>query len=442
MKIGTNDISKIYLGGSEINSIYLGTTQVYSGGSSPEPSGWVSYHENQEVPTGDTIYGIRVDTNAVSPTGGESMDFSDGRSILYSATSHKWQYLDTNLSTHDLTIDQDGYISMKFSNGATITFSSVNTNYSAPYYFPFDCELNYQAPSFDYTKYLRFDIVSGGTINWVAKGSQPRTISYSLDGGNSWSSITSSTAGTSFNVSAGDKVLWKGTNTNLATNANNYSSFSGSTAAFNIKGNIMSLIYGDDFEGEVNLSGKNCCFVKLFYNTTNLINAENLILPATTLSVSCYLGMFNGCTSLTTAPELPATTLAISCYNNMFYGCTSLTTAPVLPATTLASSCYKEMFYGCTSLTTAPALPATTLVTYCYQNMFYDCTSLNSITCLATDISASYCTSDWVALVAASGTFTKAANMCDWTTGYNGIPNNWTVTPDDCFGGNGGDSPD
>jgi hypothetical protein len=46
--------------------------------------------------------------------------------------------------------------------------------------------------------------------------------------------------------------------------------------------------------------------------------------------------MFNGCGSLTTAPQLPATTLEASCYLLMFYGCASLTTAPQLPATTLA----------------------------------------------------------------------------------------------------------
>lgn len=39
MKIGTNDISKIYLGGSEIGSIYLGTTQVYSGSPVIDDSG-------------------------------------------------------------------------------------------------------------------------------------------------------------------------------------------------------------------------------------------------------------------------------------------------------------------------------------------------------------------------------------------------------------------
>ena len=65
-----------------------------------------------------------------------------------------------------------------------------------------------------------------------------------------------------------------------------------------------------------------------------------------------------------------------NCYSGMFDNCTSLTTAPSLPATTLADSCYLEMFKGCTSLTTAPELPATTLVSYCYYKMFFGCTKL------------------------------------------------------------------
>ena len=60
--------------------------------------------------------------------------------------------------------------------------------------------------------------------------------------------------------------------------------------------------------------------------------------------------MFNGCTSLTVAPELPATTLQPNCYSSMFNGCTSLTTVSILPATTLAEYCYAYMFQGCTSL--------------------------------------------------------------------------------------------
>lgn len=82
------------------------------------------------------------------------------------------------------------------------------------------------------------------------------------------------------------------------------------------------------------------------------------------LSVSydyCGSRMFEGCTSLTTAPALPATELMKGCYYSMFSGCTSLITTPELPATTLTNNCYYGMFNGCSSLTTAPALPATEL---------------------------------------------------------------------------------
>ena len=146
----------------------------------------------------------------------------------------------------------------------------------------------------------------------------------------------------------------------------------------NLKGNIMSLLHKDDFEEQTDLVGKSYAFSELFYNCTNIVDASELILPATTLADGCYSDMFRGCTSLTQAPELPATTLADGCYQYMFYDCTSLVSAPELPATTLVRNCYQYMFDGCTSLVSAPELPATTLVKNCYQYMFYDCTSLVS----------------------------------------------------------------
>ena len=69
-------------------------------------------------------------------------------------------------------------------------------------------------------------------------------------------------------------------------------------------------------------------------------------------------------------------TMANHCYANMFNGCTSLTTAPELSATTLADSCYYYMFHGCTSLTAVPALPAITLVYRCYYFMFGNCSKI------------------------------------------------------------------
>ena len=118
---------------------------------------------------------------------------------------------------------------------------------------------------------------------------------------------------------------------------------------------------------------------------------------------NCYHSMFNGCTSLTTAPSLPATTLASYCYHGMFSNCTSLTEAPSLPATTLADYCYSYMFYGCTSLTTAPSLPATTLADKCYYKMFYGCTSLKLSSAQTSEYTNAY-------RIPTSGTGTTASN--------------------------------
>ena len=97
-----------------------------------------------------------------------------------------------------------------------------------------------------------------------------------------------------------------------------------------------------------------------------------------------------------------------------------------LPATALAESCYSSMFSDCTGLTAAPELPATALAEYCYSSMFSGCTGLTAVTCLASS-GIENATDNWLENVAASGTFTKAANMSDWPDGGSGIPTGWTV---------------
>ena len=57
--------------------------------------------------------------------------------------------------------------------------------------------------------------------------------------------------------------------------------------------------------------------------------------------------MFNGCSSLISAPVLRAQLNETheACYYRMFKDCTSLKKVQtVLPATTLANYCYEEMF--------------------------------------------------------------------------------------------------
>ena len=229
-------------------------------------------------------------------------------------------------------------------------------------------------------KYLTFNISSAGTIVWkTTNRSVFRTIDYKLNNGN-WVSITSTTGSTApkINVVAGDKIQFRGNNTAYGDGTSSYSTFSGSTAEFEVEGNIMSLINKTDFVTATTLENANT-FAWLFRECTGLTSTENLVLPATILSERCYSSMFADCTSLTIAPALPATTLAEGCYNSMFYGCTSLTTAPALPATTLANYCYANMFVGCTSLTTVPSLPATNLAEGCYEHMFDGCSSLTAV---------------------------------------------------------------
>ena len=248
-----------------------------------------------------------------------------------------------------------------------------------------------------------------------------------------------------------------------------------------VYGNIISLVKAEGFAKETELKQPNS-FNGLFQNNVHIdIHPEmDFMLPATTLSESCYECLFEGCEGLTKAPVLPATTLTNRCYASMFDGCKGLTKAPSLPATTLAKECYESIFRNCISLTESPALPATNLTNYCYYEMFEGCTSLvaapalpamelaegcyykmfsgcsclteapdlpakvladmcyyglfnkcknlNRIFCTTKDISADKCTYSWLDSVALTGVFYKAKGIDDWTKDSpNGIPTGWTV---------------
>ena len=255
---------------------------------------------------------------------------------------------------------------------------------------------------------------------------------------------------------------------------------------FYIYGNIMSLVWADDFmESTNNYTGKQATFKGLFENNVHIRNhpQKKLELTAKSISAYCCDSMFKGCKGLTVAPELSATTIANYCYQSMFENCTGLTETPKLDATTLyqycyasmfknctglieasnlpaskttyccyesmfagctslkespeisattfpnaASYCCANMFKGCTSLQSSPELKSSTLTAHCYESMFDGCTNLTYVKCLATNISATSCTKDWLNGVAANGTFTKKSSMTSWTTGStSGIPTGWNV---------------
>lgn len=253
------------------------------------------------------------------------------------------------------------------------------------------------------SRYLTFIIKSAGTINWKAVGSnQNKTISYSKDYGETWTEITSTSSGIEIPVEVNDKVMFKGTNISYAKDKNNYSGFEGGSATYDIEGNIMSLIYGDDFADQISFNGGTYNFCSLF-KLSNAISAENLILPVMTLTDYCYRAMFSKAFSLEIPPQLPATTLAKGVYWYMFEEC---------------------------SITEAPDLLAEILVNECYGFMFTGCANLKYIKCMAiSGFNTSQCRQGWVTNVSSSGTFIKNGEVLEntWTRGNNGIPSGWQV---------------
>ena len=295
-----------------------------------------------------------------------------------------------------------------------------------------------------YENYLTIEALEDG----LTTSFSTNTIQYSIDGCKTWIELPADTATPVINV--GDMISFKATG--LVPSSYNGIGYFTINKNFNLLGNVMSMLFGDEGKNSYDLTGYKWAFGMLFAGTP-LQSISQDFLPATTLEEYCYWGMFAGCkslvntpalhataltnqcysamfeycTSLVTAPELPATTLANQCYTNMFDFCTSLVTVPALPATTLATYCYYKMFKGCTSLVTAPALPATTLASQCYGSMFDSCSKLNYIKALFTTTPSPTYTFCWVKGVSSTGTFVKSKDATWNVTGVDGIPSGWVV---------------
>ena len=282
------------------------------------------------------------------------------------------------------------------------------------------------------------------------------SIEYSLDSGETWTALAANESSPS--LSEGDEIWWKREPTRGGERS--IGTFS-ATGNFDAAGNALSIVYGSDFEYAYSIEGKDGIFKELFKNNTHIINAEDMILTADTLSNACYDSMFLGCSNLVTAPELPATNLTPYCYRSMFEECTSLRAMPTigmlsvdegscqymfydcssmtsvvekLEPLTLEINCYDSMFEKCSSITGSPELPALELVSQCYNHMFYDCSNLAFIKAAFVTTPSSNYTHEWVGGsndtfgVAPVGQFFKGIDA-EWEdeVSVNAIPSGWTV---------------
>ena len=219
-----------------------------------------------------------------------------------------------------------------------------------------DCPIAYNQ------EYLTIEILDTGNSDTATVYSNISGLEYRVDNGE-WQTYNGGIV-----CQKGSKIQWRG---NLTTTNNQRVFNISDNATYQTFGNINSVYDNATFTD-------NCYnYENFFYNSKNLLYADNLILPATTLAQAAYKCMFNGCTSLAKAPVLPATTLAIDCYCEMFKGC-AITTAPALPATKMYQGCYYQMFGNCKQLVNAPQLPATELADGCYMSMFHSCWALQT----------------------------------------------------------------
>lgn len=174
------------------------------------------------------------------------------------------------------------------------------------------------------TDWFRIKATLGGTnvtFNYTGDG-----IQYSLDGGVNWTDYDTKKK---IPLNAGQEVCFRGRRKNyknaLAEGGSTYGAPAG-TPIFEadklclIAGNVMTLLADRE---NLSVEAFDGAFSKQNTNNTwtDIDPRDPLLLPATTLTLRCYKGMFRRCTKLQYGPDLPAETPAPECYSGMFRQC-------------------------------------------------------------------------------------------------------------------------
>jgi hypothetical protein len=212
--------------------------------------------------------------------------------------------------------------------------------------------------------------------SWLLK------LDYSTDSGATWSQLPTTQYGHTVEyvtIHSGTTVLLRGNAANEGIvpwlggwdGSDGSYNFSKVTGRFKAQGNVLSIIFGDNFRGRSDAVPELGLF--MLFKNTQITDASGLALPSETVGESGYTSMFLNCTELTLAPELRAKRLNEGSYAWMFNGCTSL----------------------------------------------------NYVKCLLQSPSTAI-TQQWMKNTSSSGTFIKSG-LANWPTGDSGIPSGWTI---------------
>lgn len=245
--------------------------------------------------------------------------------------------------------------------------------------------------------YLCFTALEDGTFTFTIPAELSTTdltsFSYSKDGKH-WTTLLNNNSEdvvhTTPTVSNGERLYLKGE----ALRYNNNSTYSASfkitsTGTFNISGNILSLLFGDDFIGKENyvFDNSNKYLFAYLFSSKKVISAENMVIDIYQVPPQGLRGLFSD-SNIVLPPSINCSRCSENSFSFMFRNCTSLTTVPNLAFIKTISlgndqifmEGFKSMFEGCSSL------KYSTPIDYIYtgkggsnmafQNMFRGCTSL------------------------------------------------------------------
>ena len=326
------------------------------------------------------------------------------------------------------TVDSNGVVSGVASGDATITVTTVDGGLTA------QCSVSV-ANERDYSlEYFTIESLENSNAIKMQRSGAPNnpTLSYSLDGGETWTTATISATKSFGTINTGQKIIFKGNNTKFATAWNVYNYFTGSKQ-FKVYGNVMSLLNGDDFRENSEFENNSTHNFAGLLRTTYVVDASNLILPALTCKQDSYNGMFRGATALQHGPQMLArNSLGTGCCSSMFEECINLEEPIEINFTGLTQQCCQRMFcmnrntkITTPKMTKSPILRSKTAAQDCYAEMFEGNGNLNEITCLLQTPGG---TTNWVQYAgAATGTFYKNPSATWGQGGTGNVPSGWNI---------------
>ena len=300
-----------------------------------------------------------VDTNA---SNGINLSNDDG-TLDVTVTPGSIANGDTGLVTGDAVFD-----ALALKEDLSNKVNVVNSN-STDIQYPTAKAVYNAIPRDDYNnQYLTLRFNANCPLKFTPRNGYK--LFYKLDD-NDWEQLTEE-----ISVIGGSKVLLKGDTSEMTSTGRigSFEDYVGNnqvpSRVIDIYGNVMSLLYGDNFRDNQSTMG-DFTFSSLFEHCKWVRYLENLILPATTLSVMAYANMFSDCGCITPPRTLPAMYIAQSAYTYMF-SYTNITEAPDILATSLGESGCSYMFYSCRYLVKPPVLRVTYMMKKGYEGYIHN----------------------------------------------------------------------